>query len=219
MLFPLSVSYRRALLDVELGTLGPSLNGVVLDIGGKFLRRGRFAPRVGQAVRWTRINLDSVERPDIVADAHALPVRNRAADWVFCVEVLQYVRSPETVMAEISRVLGPTGMAVIATPFFHRADSPADRHRFTEVRLRELVEQAGLEVVRLSCQGLFFTAVANLLRQGVARVRPAVLRYTAAALMLPLAAIGRALDRTEKSARSSFLSSVTTGFLVVARRR
>lgn len=219
MPLPLGVSYRRALLDAELARLAPSLGGVVLDVGGKRVRRGRFVPPVGQVARWARVNLDPVERPDIVADAQALPVRDKAVNWVLCIEVLQYVESPEAVMAEIARVLGPAGTAIVAAPFIHRADSPTDRHRFTEVRLRELVERAGLQVVRISRQGLFFTTMANFLRQGVARLRPAPLRYAVAALVLPLAAIGRTLDRTAPANRSSFLSSVTTGHLVVAARR
>ncbi len=214
----LAVSCRRVLLDAELERLSPSLSGMVLDVGGKHIPRGRFIRPVGQVARWARVNLDPAERPDIVADAQALPVRDKATDWVLCLEVLQYVESPDAVVAEIERVLVPAGTAVLAVPFLHRADSPTDRHRFTEVRLRELVERAGLQVVRIARQGLFFTALANLLLQAVARLRPAPLRYAVAALVLPLAWCGLSLDRTAAARRSPFLSSATTGFLVVARK-
>lgn len=218
MWLPLSVSYRRALLDAELERLAPSLTGSVLDVGAKRIPRGRFVPPVSQVRRWTRVNLDPAERPDIVADAAALPVRDKSVDWVLCVEVLQYVESPEAVMAELARVLVPAGTLILAAPFIHRADSPADRHRFTEVRLRELVERAGLHIIQMTRQGLFFTALANLLRQGVTRLRPALLRYVVAALVLPLAGIGRAVERTAAARRSPFLSSVATGFFLTARK-
>jgi SAM-dependent methyltransferase len=219
MLLPLSVSYRRTLLDAELQRLASSFSGVVLDVGGKRVPRGRFVPPMRQVARWALVNRDPTEQPDIVADAQALPVRDKAVDWVLCIEVLQYVKSPEAAMAEIARVLVPAGTVVLAAPFIHRADSPTDRHRFTEVRLRELVEGAGFQVVRISKQGCFFTAVANLLRQGAARLWPGPLRYAVAALVLPLAWIGGILERTAAGRRSSFLSSVTTGFFVVACRR
>jgi SAM-dependent methyltransferase len=214
----LAVSYRRLLLDAELERLSAALSGVILDVGGKRLPRGRFVPPVDRVTRWARVNLDPAERPDILADAQALPVRDKVTDCVFCLEVLQYVESPEAVVREIARVLVPAGTAVLAAPFLHRADSSTDRHRFTEVRLRELVEQAGLRIVRVSKQGLFFTALANLLLQGVARLRPAPIRYAVAALVLPLAWSGVGFDRTAAACRSPFLSSFTTGFLVVARK-
>lgn len=218
MPLPLGVSYRRALLDTELERLAPSLGGVVLDIGSKRVRRGRFVPPVGQVARWVRVNLDPAERPDIVADAQTLPVRDKAVNWVLCIEVLQYVESPEAVMSEIARVLDPAGTAIVAAPFMHRADSPTDRHRFTEVRVRELVERVGLQVVQISKQGLFFTTLANLLRQGMAHLQPAPLRYAVAALVLPPVWCGLFLDRTAAVRRSPFLSSTATGFLVVARK-
>ena len=216
--FSLGISYRRALLDAELKRLAGALSGVVLDVGGKRTPRGRFVPPEDRVARWVRLNLDPVERPDLVADAQALPVRDKTTDWVMCLEVLQYVESPDAVVAEIERVLVPAGTAILSAPFFHRADSSTDRHRFTEVRLRELVERAGLQVVRVSKQGLFFTALANLALQGVARLKPVPVRYAVAALALPLAWCAVVLDRTAAARRSAFLTSATTGFLVVARK-
>jgi SAM-dependent methyltransferase len=218
MLLPLGYSYRRALLDEALGEWGSSLGGVVLDVGGKRVLRGRFAPPTGSVKQWTRLNLDATERPDIVADAQALPVRDKAAGSVVCLEVLQYVERPERAVAEIARVLLSDGTALISAPFLHRADTHTDRHRFTEVRLRELVEGAGLRVVQISAQGLFFTTLANFLRQAVARIPLRALRYAVAAVAAPLSALLLGLDRLAVVRRSAFLSSFTTGFLVVARK-
>jgi ubiquinone/menaquinone biosynthesis C-methylase UbiE len=165
-----------------------------------------------------RVNLDPAEQPDIVADAGALPVRDKAADSVVCLEVLQYVRSPETVVAEIARILVPAGTALISAPFLHRIDAVSERHRFTDFRLRELAEAAGLQVVELTRQGLFFTTLASLLRQVTARIPFRVLRYAVAAIVMPLSGFLLGLDRLAVVRRSTFLSSFTTGFLVVARR-
>lgn len=218
MPLPLGYSCRRALLDEAIGEWRSSLGGVMLDVGGRRLLRGRFAPPTGSVKRWARLNLDAAEQPDIVADAQALPVRDKAADSVICLEVLQYVERPERAVAEIARVLLPGGTALISAPFLHRADTSTDRHRFTEVRLREMVEGAGLRVVQISAQGLFFTTLANFLRQAVARIPLRLLRYPVAAVAAPLSALLLALDRLAAVRSSAFLSSFTTGFLAVVRK-
>lgn len=214
---PLGVSYRRALLDVELERLARSLGGLVLDVGGRRLPRGRFVPPVTQCRRWAVINIEPSERPDVAADAAALPVRDGVADAVLCIEVLQYVERPDVAIAEIARVLAPGGTAIVATPLLHRVDTETDRHRFTQVRLRELVEGAGLKLVATIPQGFFFTTLANFLRQAIASTRGPV-RYATAALVMPAAMSLAALDRVPTVKRSPFFSSFTTGFLVVARK-
>lgn len=164
------------------------------------------------------LNLDPGERPDIVADAQALPLRNVTVDGVVCVEVLQYVVSPDAAMREFARVLVPGGSAIVAVPFLHRADGPDDRHRFTATRLRELIEGAGLRVATLVPQGYLFTTVANQLRQAAAHVAPRPLRWAAGAGVVPLATLLLSLDRLGHVRRSGFFSSFTTGFVAVGRK-
>lgn len=216
-MLPLGISYRRALLDAELERLGRSLGGVVLDVGGRRTPRGRFVPPVAQCRRWAVINIEARERPDVAADATALPFRDGAADAVLCIEVLQYVDRPEVAVAEIARVLAPAGTAIVTAPLLHRVDAATDRHRFTQMRLRELLEGAGLKIVASIPQGFFFTTLANFLRQAAAATR-GPLRYAAAALVIPAAVILVALDRLPPVRRSPFFSSFTTGFLVLARK-
>ena len=87
MPLPLGLSYRRALLDAELERLAGALGGMVVDVGAKRAPRGSFAPALGRVRRWLRVNIDPAERPDVVADAAALPLRRACAaftaawDW------------------------------------------------------------------------------------------------------------------------------------------
>ncbi len=215
---PLGLSYRRALVDGALERLAPAFGGVVVEIGAKHVPRGSWRPPVGRVRRWLRVNLDPAERPDVVADAAALPLRDGSVDCVVSVEVLQYVAVPDAAMREAARVLVPGGAVVLAVPFLHHADGPTDRHRFTETRVRELVEGAGLRVGTLLAQGRFFTTLANQARQAAAQIGSRPLRWLAAAGIVPLAALLSALDDLRPVRRSPFLASFTTGYVAVARK-
>ncbi len=215
---PLGSSYRRLLLDGELARLAPALGGVVLEVGAKRVPRGDWRPPLERARRWVRLDLDPDERPDVVADVQALPFRDGSVEAVVCIEVLQYVVSPDAAMREIARVVASGGRVVIAVPFLHRADGPTDRHRFTEVRARELVEGAGLRTLSLVGQGRFFATLANQLRQAAARVGPRPARWLVGAAVVPLAALLLAADGLGPVRRSPFLSSFATGFVLLARK-
>jgi SAM-dependent methyltransferase len=217
-MLPLGLSYRRALLDAELGRLAGGLEGVVLEIGAKRVVRGRWVAPRAQVRRWIRLNLAPEERPDVVADAQLLPLDDASVDWVVCVEVLQYLVAPEVAMREIARVLVPGGRAVIAVPFLHRADGPTDRHRFTEVSLVELIGCSGLRLISLTAQARFFGTLANHLRQAVANIRSRPVRWLTAAATMPLAALLLALDGLGPVRRSPFLASYATGFAALARK-
>jgi SAM-dependent methyltransferase len=218
MPLPLGLSYRRALLDAELERLAGGLGGMVVDVGAKRAPRGSFTPALGRVRRWLRVNIDPTERPDVVADAAALPLRGACADWVVCVEVLQYVTLPDAAMREAARVLARGGAVVLAVPFLHRADGPTDRHRFTETRVRELLEGAGLRVDALSQQGRFFATLANQARQAAAHIASRPVRRLAAAGLVPLAALFMGLDRLDAIRRSPFLATFTTGYVAVGRK-
>ncbi len=219
MPLPLGLSYRRVLIDTELARLSPALEGVVLEIGAKRVQRGRWVPPRHRARRWLRLDIDAAQRPDVVADAAALPLRGGSVDWIVCVEVLQYVTAPDMAVREMGRVLAPGGALVMAVPFLHRADGPADRHRFTETRVRELCESAELRIGALSAQGRLFGTVANHARQAAAHIASRPLRWLAAVGVVPLAAFLMRLDRLGPVLRSSFLGTFTTGYVVVARKR
>jgi SAM-dependent methyltransferase len=210
-------SHRRRLLDAELGDHAARFSGVVLEIGAQRARRGGFRPPdIG--VRWLRLDIAEAERPDVVADLQHLPVRDDSIDWVVCLEMLQYVASPDSAVREITRALRPGGATVVSVPFFHRSDGPSDRHRFTETRVRELLAAPGLRVEHVAAQGAFFGTLANQLRQAVAHVPNRWARWPLAATIRPMELGLLAADRLAMVRRSPFLSSFTTGFLVVARK-
>lgn len=52
----------------------------------------------------------------IIADAECLPLKPEIADKVICAEIIEHLISPEDMISEIKRILGPGGGIVITTP-------------------------------------------------------------------------------------------------------
>ena len=79
---------------------------------------------------------------DLVADAHDLHmVESNSVDCVVCISVLEHVRYPQKVVAEIFRILKPDGIVFLNIPFvfaFH--DAPDDYYRFSHHGIKILGE-------------------------------------------------------------------------------
>jgi len=94
------------------------------------------------------VNLDLFAVPgvDVAADAECLPFPDDLFQRVECDAVLEHVRRPEQVMAEIARVLAPGGYLHLVTPFCHPFhEYPKDYRRYTLDGLKELA--SGFEPV------------------------------------------------------------------------
>jgi SAM-dependent methyltransferase len=87
------------------------------------------------------VNLDLFPLPgvDVAANAESLPFPANLFQRVECDAVLEHVRRPEQVMAEIARVLAPGGYLHLVTPFCHPFhEYPKDYRRYTLDGLKEL---------------------------------------------------------------------------------
>jgi len=132
-------------------------SGGLLDIGAA---DRWIEPHLPAGVDYVALDYPSTGRdlygaqPHVFADAARLPFPNRCFDSVICLEVLEHVPDPTTVMKEIERVLKPGGRAWISMPFLYPLhDAPFDFQRYTEYGLRRDVQRAGLEVVGLRKSG------------------------------------------------------------------
>lgn len=111
---------------------------------------GRWNLYIGGAGRdvdgYVNLDLFSVPGVDVAADAELLPFRSGLFQRVECDAVLEHVRDPQRVMAEMGRVLKPGGYAHLVTPFCHPFhEYPKDYRRFTLDGLKQLA--GPLEVV------------------------------------------------------------------------
>jgi SAM-dependent methyltransferase len=90
------------------------------------------------------VNLDvaPVTGVDIVANASRLPFPASSCDLIACLALLEHVEDPETVIAEMHRVLKAGGEVQVVVPFCHPYHAyPADYSRFSGERLKTLFSE------------------------------------------------------------------------------
>jgi SAM-dependent methyltransferase len=191
------------------------MRGVVLDAGGG-QKRGVF--KKPDNATWIVLDITSKYKPDVLADVHRLPIKSGVIDCVKFTEVLQYLEYPEKAIEEIGRVLKKGGVLILSIPFNIGAmlDFP-ELQRFTDHKLKMLLEKTGFEIVTLKKQGLFFTTLGYMLKQAILNSTTR-LKYPFF-LFLPAIDMLVKLDTMKFVKRSKFLSSFTTGFFIVAIKK
>jgi len=138
--------------------------GNLIDLGC-----GRMPYRPLIADRLTRY--DSLDpRPQIpnvtfVADIQDMSlIPDATYDSAICLEVLEHVPNPFRAVAEIHRILKPTGMLIVSVPHLSRLhERPYDFFRFTRYGLQALFEGAGFEIVQIEQRGGLFTFLSHQL--------------------------------------------------------
>jgi SAM-dependent methyltransferase len=214
-----SISYRRLILNSLLHRWQDQMRGTALDIGGIKSNPVAPAPMGNRVNRWIYLNISPSANPDILADAAHIPLSRESVDTVLCNATLEHVNDPTRVMSEISRILRPAGVLLLGVPFLYRIHSPPnDFWRFTEHQLLRMVEEQGLQLVRIERIGLLFTVLCDMMKQAISEVRWRGLRWLTWLLFLPVATILVTLEQSGMGKHSTVLTRYTTGYLVLATR-
>lgn len=164
----------------------------VLEVGaGHYENDGFFGSPV------TRLDADPLQSPDILGDAHEMPIADDSFDVVVACAVLEHVHDPYQVTRELFRVVRPGGKVFAWVPFFFGVHGfPDDVSRFTEQGFRILFERAGFEIAYSSVapyDGAFLN-LSNLVHFLLPRRHPRRLVRAANRVLVPAACAGIGLD-------------------------
>ncbi|MEK7482204.1 MAG: methyltransferase domain-containing protein [Patescibacteria group bacterium] len=147
----LKVFFKKSpfLFKILSFVFGVSFVGKTARQAIKNIGEGKIIINLGSGINVVRpdaINIDfyPFRNVNIVAHASHLPIKDNSVDAIVCESLLEHVKEPAKVVAEIKRVLKPGGLTYITAPFiagFH--SSPQDYYRWTKQGLREIM--AGFE--------------------------------------------------------------------------
>ena len=144
-------------LEQELEPYRKYCQGIVLNAGS-----GQRSIQLGK--RDLNIDIVPENKPDILADLHALPLQDASVDTIVSIAVLEHTRYPWVVAKEFHRVMRNGGYGIIAVPFLQPQHAcPHDYVRFTEQGLIELMKYVGFEVVETGHVHHFGQTIAWLL--------------------------------------------------------
>lgn len=174
----ITTSPYRLQLERHIRRVFPTLSGSVLDIGSKNRRYDRLLPSRPTAVDLVPDTLRDVGYGDI----SSLPFPEHSFDVLTCIEVLEYVTTPQKAIDECARVLRQGGKLVLSVPFLYRLHD--DQLRYTETFLRTILTQ--FSIVEFHSIGGGWAALLNIIWGSVYEIRFIPLRYLCLALYAPL---------------------------------
>lgn len=126
-------------------------HGLLCDVGS-----GTEPEVVRDLWRGSRLAVDLTPGAGIgvAADAHRLPLRDKSADVVLLMQVLEHVSAPAVVLAECARVLRPGGHLCLTAPqYWITHGHPDDYYRYTRAGLSRLCADVDLRVIEAWATG------------------------------------------------------------------
>lgn len=135
--------------------------------------------------------------PNVGGLAFQLPFAPASFDTVLCTQTLEHVEAPHLAVQEMARVMRPGAYLILTAPQTWRLhEQPYDFYRYTRFGLQHLLEQSGLEVIRIVAQGGVWATVGQIINNTIHhRLRPHVPLYGAYLLYLLNNIVFGELDR------------------------
>ncbi len=141
--------------------------GTLADLGcGNAPLAGAYAPHI-DAMLWVDwpASIHQQVKLDREQDLNApLDLADASIDTVLLTDVLEHIREPDRLVAEVHRVLRPGGRAIIGVPFLYWLhEEPHDHHRYTIHKLRDFAARHGFTVLEEHVNGGGLDVVRDLL--------------------------------------------------------
>lgn len=128
------------------------INGDLIDIGcGRMQYKKELTPFIKKYIGVDHPRISKLynpqNKPDILADAIHIPVKDKSFNSALLLEVLEYFSNPALVFKELARILKPNGVVIISSPFLYpQHDLPYDRARYTKTQIKEFLENSGFKI-------------------------------------------------------------------------
>lgn len=148
-LFTNAFFFARLGLYRAIKVLAPNLHGLLLDVGcGSKPYQTLF-----DVEQYIGLEIDTPEnRTKNVAnyyyDGKKFPFVNSSFDSIICNQVFEHVFNPDNFIAEISRVLKPSGKLLLSVPFvWDEHEQPNDYARYSSFALKYILQKNGFRVI------------------------------------------------------------------------
>jgi SAM-dependent methyltransferase len=192
-------------IDYELADLAERgvLRGLVLNggAGDREIAHLVDGQVVNQDIPWEFARPDL----DIASPLHAIPRPDNTFDAIVCIAVLEHVINPEECVAEMARVLKPSGRLILSVPFMQPEHLvPTDYQRYTRDGLVHLVQKHGLEVEEIKPLFSVYHTLHWLVSEWLLMKRTLVYAALRRLLLPPLAYMARRSALTSQKVASGF---------------
>ncbi len=108
-----------------------------------------------------------------------LPLPDASFDTIILSEVLEHIAEPETLWAEIARILKPGGKILLSVPFLYKIhEAPHDYFRYTEFALKNFASKNKLQVSELTSFGGLPLVLADVYAKMLVKI-PVIGKFTA----------------------------------------
>jgi SAM-dependent methyltransferase len=171
------VDLQWSLLYRALQTVAPRARGKLLDVGcgdkqfaGVFLPHVDFYFGIENELTFTSTAAHlGKSRPDCLYSGDRLPFEDSSFDTVLSIQVLEHTPHPRQLVAEMARVLKPSGFLILAAPFsFRLHEEPHDYFRYSPHGLGELCSDAGLVIDHVEQVGSLWSLIGHKLNSYLA---------------------------------------------------
>jgi ubiquinone/menaquinone biosynthesis C-methylase UbiE len=206
----------RHLLHAFVARHSPSFAGNVLDVGGGTRRYASLFTHCA----YTVLDLDPETKPDIVASAEELPLKDASMDGVLCTQVLGDVWSVEKAVAECARVLKPGGLLLLTESLLNEEhNEPHDYWRFTRFAWQKLLAPS-CDILVMEPRGGYFTQKAQqAIRYRIEKYDLYAKPLLGRIMHVWSSSIGKLAIMRDAKDQSPASAKFTLGYCILARKR